>query len=50
VLMVLFSRALSARVTVAGLVLPAATSFVASLLAAVFSWYVVERPALSHKR
>ena len=34
VLMVLFARALSARVTVAGLVLPAATSFIASLLAA----------------
>ncbi|HXI55788.1 MAG TPA: rod shape-determining protein MreD [Polyangia bacterium] len=35
VLMVLFARALSTRVTVAGLVLPAATAFVASLLSAV---------------
>ncbi|HEX3693847.1 MAG TPA: rod shape-determining protein MreD [Polyangia bacterium] len=34
VLMVLFARALSTRVTVAGLALPAATSFVASLLSA----------------
>jgi rod shape-determining protein MreD len=35
VLMALFARALSTRVTVAGLVLPAAMAFVASLLSAV---------------